>query len=180
VGSNNEPKQPFPRKESNQKSRLKSRCLRDTLGASRSNALPFSAKTTYALLALLELAGEDGNSVPLQISEIATRQAIPERYLEQMMRGMRQGGLLRSTRGARGGYQLARPASAISLAEVISCLEAPGSPSQHNKESAERSVVNDLAQRLEQQRLELLKNTSLAHLLQERDSLLQAQTMYFI
>lgn len=154
--------------------------MRDTLGASRSNALPFSAKTTYALLALLELAGVDGNGVPLQISEIAARQAIPERYLEQMMRGMRQGGLLRSTRGARGGYQLARPASAISLAEVISCLEAQGSPPQHNQESAERSVVNDLARRLEQQRMELLKSTSVAQLLQERDALLQAQTMYFI
>jgi hypothetical protein len=41
-------------------------------------------------------------------------------------------------------------------------------------------VVNDLARRLEQQRMELLKSTSVAQLLQERDALLQAQTMYFI
>jgi Rrf2 family protein len=145
--------------------------------------LGFAAKTTYGLLALMELAGVEASGERLQVAEIAARQGIPERYLEQMMASLRRAGLLRSSRGPRGGYQLARPAAAINLAEVLECLEgeaALGSAGEEASGSPERQVLQELAQSLRQQRLERLQHTSLAQLLEQRDALQQAQAMYFI
>ena len=143
-------------------------------------SLGFAAKTTYGLLALMELAGVEASGERLQVAEIAARQGIPERYLEQMMTSLRRAGLLRSSRGPRGGYQLARPAEAIPLAEVIHCLEGDSDPSPSGTPSPELQVLLDLAQSLRQQRLERLQHTSLAQLLEQRDALQQAQAMYFI
>ncbi|WP_398322414.1 RrF2 family transcriptional regulator [Vulcanococcus sp.] len=143
----------------------------------------FAAKTTYGLLALMELAGVEASGERLQVAEIAARQGIPERYLEQMMASLRRAGLLRSSRGPRGGYQLARPAASIDLAEVLECLEgeaALGSAGEEASGSPERQVLQELAQSLRQQRLERLQHTSLAQLLEQRDALQQAQAMYFI
>nr|WP_303246102.1 Rrf2 family transcriptional regulator [Synechococcus sp. HK05] len=143
-------------------------------------AVGFCAKTTYGLLALLELAGVQGREERLQVAEIAARQAIPERYLEQMMAMLRRGGLLRSIRGARGGFQLARPAAEITLLEVILCLEGESKSISPGASSAERRVIEQLGSALLQQRLARLEAISLADLLHERDAMLQAQTMYFI
>ena len=142
----------------------------------------FAAKTTYGLLALMELAGVEASGERLQVAEIASRQGIPERYLEQMMASLRRAGLLRSSRGPRGGYQLARPAAAISLAEVVECLEGDGDPIGDPAASAspELQVLQNLTSSLRQQRLERLQRTSLAQLLEQRDALQQAQAMYFI
>jgi len=144
--------------------------------------LGFSAKTTYGLLALMELAGVELSGERLQVAAIAARQGIPERYLEQMMTSLRRGGIVRSSRGPRGGYQLARPAAAIHLAEVIDCLDGdPGeSPAHHS--SPEQRVITALAAGLREQRLARLEATSLAAMLEQRDALLQGQTqtMYFI
>jgi len=142
--------------------------------------LGFCAKTTYGLLALLELAGVQAREERLQVAEIAARQAIPERYLEQMMATLRRGGLLRSIRGARGGFQLARPAREISLLEVIQCLEGASENRPPGANSAEREVIEQLSSSLLEQRLARLQAISLADLLHERDAMLQAQTMYFI
>jgi Rrf2 family protein len=142
--------------------------------------LGFCAKTTYGLLALLELASVQPREERLQVAEIAARQAIPERYLEQMMATLRRGGLLRSIRGARGGFQLARPAAEISLLEVIQCLEGETTSRTPGASSAEREVIEQLGSTLRQQRLARLQAISLADLLHERDAMLQAQTMYFI
>lgn len=140
----------------------------------------FAAKTTYGLLALMELAGVQASGERLQVAEIAARQGIPERYLEQMMASLRRAGLLRSSRGPRGGYRLARPAAAITLAEVLDCLEGDTTPSTEGGSSPERLVLQELAASLRQQRLARLQHTSLAQLLEQRDALQQAQAMYFI
>ena len=130
----------------------------------------------------MELADAQPGGERLQVGEIAARQAIPERYLEQMMTALRRGGFLRSSRGPRGGYQLARPPESITLAEVITCLE--GGPDKLTAEphSPEQSVIAAISLQLRQRRMAALEDTSLASLLQERDALVQAQaqTMYFI
>ena len=131
----------------------------------------------------MELAGVQASGERLQVAEIASRQGIPERYLEQMMASLRRAGLLRSSRGPRGGYQLARPAAGINLAEVLECLEgeaALGSAGEEASGSSERQVLQELAWSLRQQRLARLQHTSLAELLEQRDALQQAQAMYFI
>lgn len=83
-----------------------------------------SNKCIYALRAVLELAKrEKQGRVP--ISEIARVQGIPPRFLETILRQLKQGGLTESTRGKDGGYQLARPASRITVADVIALFEEP-------------------------------------------------------
>jgi len=142
--------------------------------------LGFSAKTTYGLLALMELADVAGSGERLQVGEIASRQAIPERYLEQMMTSLRRGGILRSIRGARGGYQLAKAADQILLSEVILCLEGEPNAGDPSSGSPELQVITALADELRQQRDVRLQTTTLADLQQERDAQRQAQAMYFI
>ena len=141
----------------------------------------FPAKTTYGIAALMELAGVYASGEVLQVAEIAARQGIPERYLEQMMTSLRRGGLLRSLRGPRGGYQLTRSPEAVSLAEVIHCLEGDPavSPSEPAR-TAEFQVIDALAAELARERLARLNSTTLADLLDQRDQRLQAQAMYFI
>ena len=141
----------------------------------------FPAKTTYGIAALMELAGVYASGEVLQVAEIAARQGIPERYLEQMMTSLRRGGLLRSLRGPRGGYQLTRSPEAVSLAEVIHCLEGDPavSPSEPSR-TAEFQVIDALAAELARERLARLNSTTLADLLDQRDQRLQAQAMYFI
>lgn len=82
--------------------------------------LKLSTKSSYGLRACLALCKADGK---LSSSEIAESENIPQRYLEQILSNLRQGGLVESTRGAKGGYSLSRPASEITVADLVSCLE---------------------------------------------------------
>jgi Rrf2 family cysteine metabolism transcriptional repressor len=83
-----------------------------------------SAKAVYGLTALVELALHHGAG-PLQIGEIARRHAIPQHYLEQILSSLRRGGYVRSFRGARGGYELARAAETIAVGDVLAELDGP-------------------------------------------------------
>jgi Rrf2 family protein len=143
--------------------------------------LKFSAKTNYGIVALLELAAEFPGGGVLQIAQIACRQEIPERYLEQMMTSLRKGGFLRSIRGPRGGYQLTRSPVQITIAEVIDCLE--GEEISHNIVkglSPEFLALNALTTRVKLKLAEYLEAISLQDLLEERDHYVKDQTMYFI
>ena len=60
---------------------------------------------------------------PVSIQSIADRQNISERYLEQLMASLKKEGLVKSIRGANGGYQLARPAIGISVGDILRALE---------------------------------------------------------
>ena len=64
------------------------------------------------------------------IREIAERHGIPERYLVQILLQLKGAGLVASTRGAAGGYRLARPAASISLSEVLAAVDGPDEPSR--------------------------------------------------
>jgi Rrf2 family protein len=141
----------------------------------------FSAKTEYGLVSLLELAAVHGQGGVLQVAEIAQRQGIPDRYLEQMLTTLRRANILRSIRGPKGGYQLARPPAQIRVAEVVSCLEGEGANrSSGTRDTAEYAVLIALEERLERARRGILENATLQQLLDQRDQLAQAQSMYFI
>ena len=82
-----------------------------------------SAKADYALRACLELAMlEEGNA---KGEAVARAQAIPLRFLEQILLDLRHAGLVASQRGAEGGYRLARAPEEIRLADVIRAVEGP-------------------------------------------------------
>src|SRR5207344_1275656 len=82
-----------------------------------------SAKADYALRACIQLAAEGERHVKGE--RIAQAQEVPVKFLENILGDLRQAGLVRSQRGAEGGYWLARPASEITLAEVIRAVEGP-------------------------------------------------------
>ena len=67
-----------------------------------------SVKGTYALQAIFDLAVEQSGD-PVKIADIAKRQKIPQKFLELILAGLKQGGFVISKRGAEGGYLLARP-----------------------------------------------------------------------
>ena len=81
--------------------------------------MPLSAKTQYGIVALIELATIHPRGGVLQVAEIAQRQGIPDRYLEQMLTSLRKAGYLISLRGPRGGFQLRLPPEEIRISEEI-------------------------------------------------------------
>jgi Rrf2 family protein len=83
-----------------------------------------SAKADYALRATVELAAASGDA-PVKADRIAGAQAIPPKFLESILLQLKNGGLVRSQRGAEGGYWLARPAAEITLADVIRVVDGP-------------------------------------------------------
>jgi Rrf2 family protein len=83
-----------------------------------------SAKADYALRAVVELATAPSDA-PVKGDRIAQAQEIPLKFLENILSELRHAGIVRSQRGAEGGYWLARPADQITLAEVIRGVEGP-------------------------------------------------------
>ncbi len=84
-----------------------------------------SAKADYAIRALLELAVTPPGSGFTSVEVLAGRQQLPTKFLESILTGLRKDGIVISRRGAEGGYQLARPADRISIAEVIRSVDGP-------------------------------------------------------
>ena len=81
-----------------------------------------SVKGDYALRAIFDLAlQQPGN--PIKIADVARRQKIPQKFLELILSGLKQGGFVESRRGAEGGYLLARPPETITIGEVFRYVE---------------------------------------------------------
>jgi len=88
------------------------------------HAVKLSNKGRYGVRALFDIAfHNDGR--PTQIREIAERELIPARFLEQIFQDLKKAGLIASKRGPRGGYHLARPAAEISVGDVLRALDGP-------------------------------------------------------
>lgn len=82
-----------------------------------------TAKIEYGCLAVLDMAIHQSLGKPLRARDIAARHGIPSHFLVQILLPLKAAGLVRSTRGAAGGYQLARPAESITLGEVMRAIE---------------------------------------------------------
>lgn len=89
--------------------------------------LRISQRCQYGVRSVFELARRAGTG-PVKISDIATAQAIPPRFLEIILGQLRQAGLVDSKRGYEGGYYLLRPPSEITLGQVIRVLEGSADP----------------------------------------------------
>lgn len=86
-----------------------------------------STRGHYGLKAMFDLAQHYGAG-PIPLKSVAERQSISEHYLEQLMAVLRKGGLVKSARGAQGGYILARPPEQIHVGEIVRTLEGPIAP----------------------------------------------------
>lgn len=84
----------------------------------------FSLQLQYAICGCFDLAYSGGDE-PVGVREIAERQAIPVRYLEQIFGRLRRAGLVHSKRGPGGGFTLARAPAEISLCEIVEAIEGP-------------------------------------------------------
>jgi Rrf2 family transcriptional regulator, cysteine metabolism repressor len=88
-----------------------------------------TTRSEYALLALIHLARHEGEEyVPVAV--IAEAQAVPHRFLEQLLLVLKRGRLVKSQKGQRGGYRLGRAPEKISLAEVIRLLDGALAPTE--------------------------------------------------
>ncbi len=83
-----------------------------------------SAKADYAVRAVVELAATSDQR-PVKAERIATAQQIPLNFLENILGELRHGGIVRSQRGADGGFRLAKPAEQITVADVIRAVDGP-------------------------------------------------------
>ncbi len=86
--------------------------------------ISITSKSPYALRALTELYRQ-GDHAPVPIAELARRGDIPMQFLEQLFATLRRAGLLRSQRGVKGGYLLARPAAEVRVLEIVELLDGP-------------------------------------------------------
>lgn len=142
-----------------------------------------SCKSEYAILALLELAAHYNEGEPLQIRSIAAQQNIPDRYLEQLLATLRRGGVIRSQRGAKGGYLLAREPWKITLLEIINCLEGADVDHSENNSSSktlESAVVFEVWQEAREIANSVLQKYTLQDLTEKLNSRRQLDIMYYI
>jgi Rrf2 family cysteine metabolism transcriptional repressor len=88
-----------------------------------------TCRSEYALLALVHLARHEGKGF-LPVQSIAAAQRIPPKFLEQILLALKRGRYVRSLKGQRGGYRLARPATSITLAEIIRLFDGALAPTE--------------------------------------------------
>lgn len=100
----------------------------------------FSAKAEYACLAMLELAARHGDPKPARLADIADKHGIPSRFLVQILIQLNKAGLVASTRGASGGYNLARPPAEITLADILSVVEGSDPNEAKRSRGGERTA----------------------------------------
>jgi Rrf2 family cysteine metabolism transcriptional repressor len=90
-------------------------------------AVHFSTRGEYGVRMMVELARHHGSG-PISLTEMADHESLPRPYLEQLVVSLREAGLVQSTRGAHGGYQLTRDPADIRMGEVLMALEGPIAP----------------------------------------------------
>jgi Rrf2 family protein len=91
--------------------------------------MKLTVRSEYALLALVHLARDESDRF-ISVEAIAQSQGIPPKFLEQIMLTLKRAKYLRSTKGQRGGYRLAKPADKITLAEIVRLIDGALAPTE--------------------------------------------------
>src|SRR5437868_14770900 len=97
-----------------------------------------SVKGEYALQAIFDLASQRAGE-PIKTADIAQRQKIPQKFLELILAGLKQGGFVESRRGAEGGYLLSRAPDSITVGQVIRYVEGSKPPGTSGKSRHENA-----------------------------------------
>lgn len=145
--------------------------------------MEITSKVDYALVALIELATHDALGKPMKVVEIAHRQGIPDRYLDQIMTTLRRFGIVRSQRGSKGGYLLARSPKQITLLDVMISIEGNNSSKEDKTSTSittERTVVLAAWQKVIKASQDVLQSITLEDLCQQRDVYSHAEPMFYI
>ena len=139
-----------------------------------------SAKTEYACVAVLELALHFDEAQPLQVRKIADRHGIPSRFLVQILLQLKAAGMVTSTRGSCGGYQLSRSPETMTLGEVMRVVEGGSDEVTSNATittPVSRALVNTWQKIADVQR-EILDATTFAELAEQTRQ--SNEAMYYI
>jgi Rrf2 family transcriptional regulator, cysteine metabolism repressor len=147
----------------------------------------FTSKVEYALRAVVDLAARS-SSAATQSREIATRQAIPESYLDQLLSALRRAGLVRSIRGAAGGYTLGRAAHLITVGDVIRAFDGADlitqQPLARNSNTAApagdrgtAAAVLAVRQRINEAIRAVIEETTIRDLVMEKQRLDETQSL---
>jgi len=130
-----------------------------------------TTKGRYAVTAMLDLAIHDDRD-PVALADIARRQGISLSYLEQLFAQLRKRGLVRSSRGPGGGYQLGHPAAEIAVVDVIGAVDesvdATRCGGMENCQGEARCLTHDLWHDLSRQIHDFLGGIDLAQLVERR------------
>jgi Rrf2 family transcriptional regulator, cysteine metabolism repressor len=140
-----------------------------------------SAKGEYALKAMLDLSLQPSRRI-VPIQEIATRQGIPQRYLEQVLQALKRAGLLSSRRGAAGGYQLARAPEDITAGDVLRAVEGAHAPfeARDGGRGLRRDDLGQLWEEIGHAVSEVVDRLTFGELAERARSRAGAQPMYHI
>ena len=111
-----------------------------------SGAVAFSTKGEYGVRLMVQLARRYGTG-PASLAEMAADEDLPRAYLEQLVMSLRDAGLVASTRGAHGGYELTRAPAEIRMSEVLRALEGPIAPMLCATDDPEHALVCDRSSR---------------------------------
>ena len=103
-----------------------------------------SAKGEYAIKAMVDLALHDGPDLQ-PIQDIAARQSIPQRYLEQVLLQLKRSGFLYARRGSAGGYRLSRPPDQITVGALLRAVEGPSAEADAPRRGGRGSAPEDSA-----------------------------------
>jgi len=147
--------------------------------------MKLSTKGRYAVRAMLDLALHYGEG-PILLRDVARREHISERYLEQIILSLKAAGLVNSTRGARGGFMLTKPPSQIRLIEVMQVSEGSMAPVEcvSDPNVCSRSslcVTRDIWSEMTEAMSGILESTTLQDLIQrQREKEQPKARMYYI
>ena len=129
--------------------------------------MKLTKKSHYAVKALLDLS-LDSEHKPISVNTIAQRQDLPAPYLEKILIEIRRAGLIKSIRGAQGGYQLALPPDEIAIAHILIAvgdkIEPLANKTYGDNDSAEDWVTSSLWRRLNHKLVDALYEITLADL----------------
>jgi Rrf2 family cysteine metabolism transcriptional repressor len=120
-----------------------------------------SVKGEYALQALFDLSSQP-EGAPVKIGEIAKRQKIPQKFLELILAGLKQGGFVESRRGADGGYLLIRAPETLTAGEVLRFVEGPQGRSRSRRRND--SPFAEMWENVDRAVSEVLDHTTFAEL----------------
>ena len=127
-----------------------------------------SAKTEYACIAVMELAANYGSPEPVRIRNIAERHFVPPRFLVQILLQLKGAGIVASTRGASGGYNLIPRPEDVTLGHVMGIIDGPMQVPKRTfdptSESEASRILNDVWEVAEHQRQDYLNNITFADL----------------
>lgn len=132
--------------------------------------MPVTAKAEYACLAMLELAARYAEGRPVRLSEVTDKHGIHHGFLVQILLQLRNKGLVMTTRGKSGGYQLAKPPNDITLADIVEVLDGLDQPEARGGTMSAfaqklQGVWSGLAKKLADTRTGYLKKFTLSDLL---------------